>query len=108
MTLRIAAALALIVTTGAWAKGDPQAGEAKATACQACHGADGNGIAPIYPKLAGQYQDYLAKALEDYRSGARANAIMAGFATTLSDEDIQDLAAFYAAMDSELTDLAEF
>ena len=102
------ALLGLLLATGmAAAKGDPEAGQTKAVACQACHGADGNSIAPIYPKLAGQYASYLVKALQDYRSGKRKNVVMAGFATTLSDQDIEDLAAYYAAMDSELGDLAD-
>ena len=65
--------------------------------CQACHGLDGNSPTPDYPKLGGQRLDYLAKALRDYKSGARKNAIMAGFAGTLSPQDIANLAAYYAA-----------
>jgi cytochrome c553 len=77
---------------------DIKAGEAKAKeVCQACHGLDGNSPTPDYPKLAGQRPDYLAKALRDYKSGARKNAIMAGFAGTLSPQDIANLAAYYAA-----------
>ncbi len=79
------------------AKGDVQSGEQKSQVCHACHGSDGNGTDPSYPKLAGQHQDYLAKALRDYRSGDRNNAVMAAFAQALSDQDIEDLAAFYAA-----------
>ncbi len=77
--------------------GDPVAGKQKSAVCATCHGADGNSPSPAFPTLAGQYQDYLEKSLKDYRSGARQNAIMAGFATSLSDEDIADLAAFYAS-----------
>ena len=85
----------------------PEAGKAKSQICQACHGADGNGIGdPQYPLLAGQYADYLAKALRDYKSGARQNAIMLGFASTLSDEDIDNLAAFYASQPTRLRDLS--
>ncbi|MDJ0654376.1 MAG: cytochrome c [Xanthomonadales bacterium] len=80
------------------------AGETKSVVCQACHGADGNGIDPQYPRLAGQYGDYLAHSLKAYRSGERNNVVMAGFATTLSDQDIHDLAAFYAAKEG-LVDL---
>jgi len=77
---------------------DMKAGEAKAKeVCQACHGLDGNSPIPEYPKLGGQRLDYLAKALRDYKSGARKNAIMAGFAGTLSPQDIGNLAAYYAA-----------
>ena len=78
---------------------DKEAGKAKAEqVCVACHGLDGVGILPSYPNLAGQYVDYLSKALKDYRSGVRSNAIMAGFAATLTDEDIQNLAYYYATL----------
>ena len=83
--------------------GDPDLGRAKSTTCHACHGADGLAIAPNYPKLAGQHEAYLVYALRQYRSGERKNAIMAGFATGLSDEDIADLAAFYAGLDGLTT-----
>jgi cytochrome c553 len=77
---------------------DMKAGEAKAKeVCQTCHGLDGNSPTPDYPKLGGQLPDYLAKALRDYKSGARKNAIMAGFTGTLSAQDIANLAAYYAA-----------
>ena len=65
--------------------------------CSACHGQDGNSQSADYPKLGGQYPDYLAKALHDYKSGARKNPIMAGFAATLSDKDIEDVAAYFAS-----------
>jgi cytochrome c553 len=73
------------------------AGQAKAKEiCQACHGLDGNSATPDYPKLAGQYPDYLAKALRDYKSGARKNPIMAGFAGALTAQDIENLSSYYA------------
>ena len=78
-------------------KGNVARGETKSVPCQACHGQDGNGVDPMYPRLAGQYEDYLVKSLQGYRSGERDNAIMKGFAATLTDQDIQDLAAFYAS-----------
>lgn len=84
--------------------GEVAAGQEKSVVCQACHGADGNGIDPQYPRLAGQYGDYLFQTLQAYRSGARNNVIMAGFASTLSDQDMKDLAAFYAAKEG-LVDL---
>ena len=65
--------------------------------CQACHGMDGNSATADYPKLAGQYPDYLAKALRDYQAGRRKNAIMAGMAASLTPADIDNLAAYYAA-----------
>ena len=91
--------VALLLWSAAAAHGaDLQAGAAKAKeVCQACHGMDGNSTVPDYPKLGGQRPDYLAKALRDYKSGARKNAIMAGFAGTLSAADIENLAAYYSA-----------
>jgi cytochrome c553 len=65
--------------------------------CVACHGIDGNSQNPDYPKLGGQHPDYLAKALRDYQSGARNNAIMKGFATALNEADIADVTAWYAS-----------
>jgi cytochrome c553 len=65
--------------------------------CVACHGVDGVGITPQYPTLAGQHADYLARALTDYKRGGRKNAIMAGFASSLTTADIRALSAYYAA-----------
>lgn len=103
----------LLAATPAFAKGDVAAGEKKAQPCQACHGPTGNGIdkdgKPLdaqYPLIAGQYADYIVKALHDYKSGSRDNAIMTGFVQTLSDEDIEDLAAFYEAQDGTLKDIS--
>mgnify|MGYP006379335415 CR=1 FL=1 len=62
--------------------------------------------AQAHPRLAGQYADYLAKSLRDYQTGSRKNAIMAGFAATLSEQDIADLAAFYASQPGALEDLS--
>jgi cytochrome c553 len=77
---------------------DAPAGAAKAKeVCQACHGMDGNSPSPDYPRIGGQYPDYLSKALRDYKTGARKNAIMAGFAGTLSKQDIENLAAYYSS-----------
>lgn len=83
--------------------GDVAKGKELSATCAACHGADGNSTIPTNPKLAGQYESYLIRALSEYRSGARNNAIMAGFATGLSDQDIRDLAAYFASQDSQLT-----
>jgi cytochrome c553 len=82
---------------------DQAAGLAKAKEiCQACHGLDGNSATPDYPKLAGQYPDYLAKALRDYQAGRRKNPIMAGMAASLTPADIENLGAYYAAQPSVL------
>lgn len=71
-----------------------------------CHGADGNApIDPSYPKLGGQYGDYLAHALQAYRSGDRQHPLMTAQATALSDQDIADLAAYFGARQTQLRDL---
>lgn len=79
------------------AAADMNAGKEKSALCVACHGADGNSTDPQYPRLAGQHASYLSQALKEYRSGARKNPIMAGFAAGLSDADINNLAAYYAS-----------
>lgn len=97
-TVRIALTLALAGWAGAAAAGgDAAAGKQKSAQCAACHGEDGIAISAEFPSLAGQYRSYLIKALEQYRSGARENAVMASFAANLTDEDIADLAEYYAS-----------
>ncbi|MCX7555307.1 cytochrome c [Xanthomonadaceae bacterium JHOS43] len=106
MKLKAFSLVAALVLPFAASAADLEAGKAKSQICQACHGADGNGIGdPQYPLIGGQYADYLAKSLRDYKSGARQNAIMQGFATTLSEDDIVNLAAFYASQPAKLRDL---
>jgi cytochrome c553 len=81
-----------------------EAGKAKAVeVCAACHGADGNSPTPDFPRLAGQHRDYLAKALRDYKSAQRKNAIMEGFAAALTKDDIENLAAYYATRPAVLS-----
>jgi len=86
-----------LVNAAALAGGDAAKGKEKSAICASCHGADGNSTVPANPRLAGQHASYLLRALRDYKSGARQNAIMAGFAGTLSDEDMEDLAAYFAS-----------
>lgn len=93
----VSVALALGLAAPAWA-GDAAAGKAKADqVCASCHGPDGNSASADFPRLAGQHADYLANALRQYKTGKRANPLMKGFAVTLSDQDMADLAAYYAA-----------
>jgi cytochrome c553 len=96
--------IAFFVSTAVEAKGNAEKGKEKATqVCAACHGADGaKPVAPENPILAGQYPDYLVKALSDYKSGKRANPIMKAFAGQLSKQDIEDLAAWFASQKSSL------
>lgn len=99
--------LALAVFAAPAMAGDPQAGQDLSATCAACHGQDGKSIMPMYPVIAGQYEDYLVHALQGYRSGARRNAIMAGFAAQLSDDDIDNLAAYYASLPGPLAVLQD-
>lgn len=80
----------------ALAAGDPAAGEAQVATCAACHGADGNGPSP-FPKLAGQGEKYLLKQLMDVRDGARVIPTMVGQLDGKSDQDLADIAAFFAS-----------
>jgi cytochrome c553 len=91
-------AVALTVAAPALSAGDAAAGKTKSATCAACHGeGGGKPIMPIYPILAGQHADYLAKAINDYKTGARKDPVMAGMAATLNDQDIADLSAYFAS-----------
>jgi cytochrome c553 len=106
MKLRLELSLVLALSlTGVACAADVEAGRKIADSqCAACHGKDGKSpIDPSYPIIAGQYPDYLAKALTDYKTGARKNAIMAGIAKPLSKKDIADLAAYFGALPGPLT-----
>jgi cytochrome c553 len=92
------AALAAACVTSTSFAADVKAGRAKAVQCQACHGMDGLAKVPEAPNLAGQNEDYLVKALKDFRSGARQNEMMSVVAKPLSDADIANLAAFYHSL----------
>lgn len=95
----VSAALPAVVNAG-----DAEAGKAKAAVCAACHGKDGIAAIPGYPNLAGQNEQYLVSSLKAYknkqRSGGQA-AVMQGQATGLSDDDIANLAAYYASMPAD-------
>jgi len=100
--LSLAALVALTSTAAMGA--DVDAGKKKVQeVCAACHGIDGaTPTTPDYPKLAGQYPDYLSKALRDYKSGARKNPIMAGFAQGLTEKDIENVAQYFYTQPSNL------
>jgi cytochrome c553 len=105
ITLRILGAMLALTAVQAFAAGDIERGKTKIATCAACHGQDGNAVDPQYPRLAGQYSDYLAQALHEYKDGRRGNAIMKGFAATLSDEDIDDVSAYFSSLPTKLDDL---
>lgn len=92
-----AAAASAPVAEVAVKPGDASAGQAKAAVCGACHGLDGNSSIPLYPKLAGQSEQYIVHQLNNFKSGKRQNPIMLGMATPLSEQDMQDIAAYFAS-----------
>jgi cytochrome c553 len=79
------------------AAGSAEAGQAKAIVCAACHGVDGNSLNPEWPSLAGQNEAYLVRSLQAFKSGERSNVLMTAQAAPLSDQDMADLAAFFAS-----------
>jgi cytochrome c553 len=96
--LMLAVATATVMLASPVFAGDVEAGKAKSAMCAACHGANGISAIPMYPNLAGQKEAYLLKQLQDFKSGSRNNAVMKGMAMTLSDADMENLAAYYAQM----------
>ncbi|MDO8696006.1 MAG: cytochrome C [Pseudomonadales bacterium RIFCSPLOWO2_12_59_9] len=95
--LLVSLLLTLGMTGMAQAAGDAAAGQGKVAVCGACHGADGNSLVPTFPKLAGQGERYLLKQLHDIKSGARAVVPMTGMLSSLSEQDLADIAAYFAS-----------
>lgn len=113
-TILVTAFLSLSFMPALHAQGDAAAGQAKSALCAACHGSDGNSPLAVNPKLAGQNATYLVKQLQDFKSGARTNTTMSAMVLSLSDQDMQDIAAWYASQqptilgaNPELVELAE-
>jgi cytochrome c553 len=77
--------------------GDAEAGKAKSAVCAGCHGMDGNSMVPTFPSLAGQHAGYIFKQLSEFKAGDRKDPVMAPMAMPLSEEDMHDLAAYFAA-----------
>lgn len=87
----------LALSSAVHAAGDATAGKAKAAVCFSCHGPNGNSMNPVWPKLAGQHADYIAKQLADFKAGkTRMDPLMAGQVAALSGQDMADLGAFFA------------
>jgi cytochrome c553 len=93
------AALLLMDSGGASHAGDVKAGRAKAMMCQACHGLDGLAKTPDAPNIAGQTEPYLIVQLQAFKTGLRKNEAMSVVMPPLSDADIEDLAAYYSAIE---------
>ena len=116
LTVSLLALAAVFASSAASASGDIAAGKQKVQAvCAACHGIDGTHTADgQYPRLAGQYEDYLVQALHEYQNGtrehptigiSRGNAIMQGMAAPLTDQDIDNVAAYFSSLPGTLSDL---
>lgn len=102
---KLALILSLLASCSVWAQGSIEAGKAKSQTCVACHGADGNSLITQYPKLAGQHEKYLEKQLKDLKLGmtsggkqGRNEPVMGAMAMPLSEQDMADLAAYYASL----------
>ncbi|MCB1744460.1 MAG: cytochrome c [Gammaproteobacteria bacterium] len=93
--LGCALAFGLLLGGQAQAAGDAEAGKSKASTCIACHGVDGNSTNPEWPKLAGQHARYIVLQLKAFKAGERKNPLMSPMAANLSEQDMEDLAAYY-------------
>lgn len=97
MSILLASSL-LILSANTMAAGDAAAGKAKSMVCAACHGADGTSPNDIWPNLKGQKAGYLVKQIKAFRDGDRKDPMMSGMAAGLSDEDIDNLAAYFSGL----------
>ncbi len=100
--LFIAMVLASAFNMQAFAGGDPVAGKEKSAVCAGCHGVDGNSSVGANPRLAGQYESYLYHSLKEYKEGRRQSLLMAGMVANLSDQDMKDLAAWFASQEGDV------
>jgi len=98
-TIYIAALASALITSPVMGGGDPQAGQEKSAVCAGCHGADGNSTIGANPRLAGQYESYLYRALTQYKSGGRKDLLMANMVADLSNQDMKDLAAWFSSQE---------
>jgi cytochrome c553 len=101
MIVKFVATLSLVAVLG-WsgttlAAGSKEAGQTKAATCSACHGMDGNSLNPEWPNLASQHGSYITKQLKNFKAGQRANPLMSPMAMILSDQDVDDLAAYFSS-----------
>ena len=90
----VAAGVLAVASSAALAGGDAAAGKAKYATCQGCHGPGGISVNPVWPSLAGQKDGYLVKQMKAFRDGARTDPMMSPMAKPLTDEDIENLAAY--------------
>jgi cytochrome c553 len=99
ITFIVASLAAAALGAGTCAAGDVKAGRMKAQMCQACHGLDGLSKVPDAPNIAGQVEPYLTAQLQAFKSGARKSEAMSLVAASLSEKDIDDLAAYFSAIE---------
>ena len=90
--------MALVFVSASALAGDVEAGKAKSAMCASCHGANGIGLSPLWPNLAGQKEQYLIKQIKAFRDGTRQDPMMAPMVAALSDADIENLAAYYSSL----------
>ncbi len=95
-----AASILVVFSLQAVAQGDAAAGQAKSAICAACHGADGNSVVPNWPKLAGQHTGYMVRQVALIKSGSRTVPEMLGIVAGMSDQDIEDIAAWFSSQTS--------
>lgn len=102
---KLALILSLLASCSVWAQGNIETGKAKSQTCVACHGADGNSLLTMYPKLAGQHAKYIEKQLKDLKLGmesagkqGRYDPVMSAMAMPLTEQDMADLAAYYSSL----------
>lgn len=93
----VAVAAALALSPAALAEGDAAAGQAKAATCAACHGMDGNSVNPVWPSLAGQHASYIVETVNAFKMGTRNDVLMTAQASLLNEQDLADVAAYFAA-----------
>jgi len=98
--LRAIASMLVLISVQASAGGDATAGQAKSAICAACHGVDGNSAVPNWPKLAGQHEKYLLRQTQLIKSGARPVPEMLGIVAGISDQDFEDISAYFSAQEN--------
>ncbi len=98
LTLIVASCVLLIAATGQAFAADATAGQAKSATCIACHGVNGISPTEIYPNLAGQKQSYMVKQMKAFKNGSRKDPTMSAMVTALTEQDLQDIAAYYSQM----------
>ena len=102
-TMLYVACCALLLGSAPAVAGDPAAGKQKSATCAACHGPDGNSVAPDFPRIAGQHYDYLVHSIRAYQTGARKSPVMMPMVEKLTQRDIDDLAAYFSQQQGLVT-----